>query len=82
MVAPVLRVPLLAFGCVCLLVPLVLACSGERPAVDAATQRTLAQGAVVGASIEDGAVHAWRGLPFAAPPVEGLRWKAPRPPAA
>lgn len=47
--------------------------------VDPATQRTLSQGALVGFSTEDGA-HAWRGIPFAKPPVGPLRWRAPRPP--
>ena len=26
--------------------------------------------------------HAWRGIPYAAPPVGPLRWRAPRPPAS
>jgi para-nitrobenzyl esterase len=55
-------------------------CGGSDPVADAASARTVSQGDVVGASIEDGAVHAWRGLPFAAPPVGELRWRAPEPP--
>ncbi|GAA4091454.1 carboxylesterase/lipase family protein [Nocardioides kongjuensis] len=38
---------------------------------------TLAQGQVRGARRGD--VTVWRGLPFAAPPVGDLRWKAPQP---
>lgn len=54
--------------------------SEEIPATpDPATQRTIAQGTLVGFSTEDGA-HAWRGVPFAKPPVGSLRWRAPRPP--
>jgi para-nitrobenzyl esterase len=60
-----------------------LACRGRdvppRPVADAATTRTVAQGAVVGFATEYGA-HAWRGLPFAEPPTGELRWRAPRPP--
>ncbi len=37
------------------------------------------QGTVVGFVTEDGA-HAWRGIPFAKPPVGELRWRAPRAP--
>jgi len=54
--------------------------SVEVPAtVDPATERTVAQGTLVGFSTEDGA-HAWRGIPFAKPPVGSLRWAAPRAP--
>jgi para-nitrobenzyl esterase len=35
-------------------------------------------GAVRGKSFEGGGVI-FRGIPFAAPPVEGLRWKPPQP---
>lgn len=38
-----------------------------------------AQGTVAGA-VADG-VYSWLGLPFAAPPVGDLRWRAPQPPA-
>lgn len=41
----------------------------------------LSEGEAVGFISEDGA-RAWRGLPFAAPPVGELRWRAPRPPSA
>ena len=51
--------------------------SGEA---DPDTRRTLTQGEVVGFVHENGA-HAWLGIPFAAPPVGELRWRAPRPPA-
>lgn len=47
---------------------------------DPVTRRTLADGVVVG-SVELDGTHAWRGLPFAAPPVGPLRWRAPQPPA-
>ncbi|MCR9096178.1 MAG: carboxylesterase family protein [bacterium] len=65
------------------LVPFLLAACGESlPEADPATRRTIAQGEIVGASIDDGAVLAWKGIPFAAPPTGDLRWRAPRPPAS
>src|SRR5579863_8875714 len=39
------------------------------------------QGKVAGKTINDGKVRAFMGLPYAAPPVGDLRWKAPQPPA-
>jgi para-nitrobenzyl esterase len=39
------------------------------------------QGSVHGKTINDGKVKAFLGLPYAAPPVGDLRWKAPEPPA-
>lgn len=45
------------------------------------TARMTAGGAVVGFAHPTKAVHVWKGLPFAAPPVGPLRWRAPRPPA-
>lgn len=55
----------------------VLGCGDDTPQPDPATARKIAQGDVVGATIEEGRVHAWRGLPFAAPPVGARRWRAP-----
>jgi para-nitrobenzyl esterase len=39
------------------------------------------QGKVRGKAINDGKVKAFLGVPYAAPPVGDLRWKAPEPPA-
>jgi para-nitrobenzyl esterase len=40
-----------------------------------------AQGRVHGKLINEGKVRAFLGIPYAAPPVGDLRWKAPQPPA-
>jgi para-nitrobenzyl esterase len=47
---------------------------------DSLTVKT-AQGKVRGKTINDSKVKAFLGLPYAAPPVGDLRWKAPQPPA-
>ena len=47
---------------------------------DTLTVKT-AQGKVQGKTINDGKVRAFLGLPYAAPPVGQLRWRAPQPPA-
>lgn len=56
-----------------------LACSAlAAPDDDKALQRQTRHGPVVG--IDDSATsgtHAWKGVPFAAPPVGALRWAAP-----
>src|SRR5580698_11632149 len=39
------------------------------------------QGKVQGKTINDGKVNAFLGIPYAAPPVGDMRWKAPEPPA-
>lgn len=51
------------------------------PTADPATRRRVAEGDLIGFSSDAGA-HVWRGIPFAAPPVGPLRWRAPQPPAA
>lgn len=43
---------------------------------------TTAQGKIEGKLINEGKVQAFLGLPYAAPPVGALRWKAPQPPGA
>ena len=47
---------------------------------DALTVKTV-EGKVEGKTINDGKVKAFLGLPYAAPPVGDLRWKAPEPAA-
>jgi para-nitrobenzyl esterase len=66
---------------VILLSSLAAACglAPEPPPVrtaDPATRRTTALGEVVG-YLGTGGTHAWRGIPFAEPPVGPLRWRAP-----
>jgi para-nitrobenzyl esterase len=58
---------------------LILSLSTSAPA-ESLTLKT-AQGKVHGKTINDGKVKAFLGLPYAAPPVGDLRWKAPEPPA-
>ena len=40
------------------------------------TVRSTNSGPVIGAEGEDG-IHIWLGIPYAEPPIEKLRWKAP-----
>jgi len=47
---------------------------------DSLTVKT-AQGTVHGKVVNEGKARAFLGIPFAAPPVGDLRWKAPQPPA-
>ncbi|MGA7341403.1 MAG: carboxylesterase family protein [Terracidiphilus sp.] len=47
---------------------------------DSLTVKT-AQGKVHGKTVNSGKVRAFLGLPYAAPPVGDLRWKAPQPPS-
>ena len=61
---------------------LALGCGEATPAASPKTELTIAQGTLVGSTSEAGDVHAWRGIPFAKPPVGDLRWRAPRRPDA
>lgn len=48
----------------------------------AADQVRIEQGIVEGAQSADSNIRVFKGIPFAAPPIGGLRWKAPQPPAS
>lgn len=49
------------------------------PALQAADQVAVTGGVIEGAVGMDASVRVFRGVPFAAPPVGDLRWKAPQP---
>jgi len=51
------------------------------PVSDPGTVRMTTSGEVIG-STDKHDTYAWRGIPFAAPPVGDLRWRAPQPVAA
>ena len=53
------------------------AVSGRDPAVTAPVR--VAQGELTGVYTADGAVEVYAGVPYAAPPVGELRWRAPQP---
>lgn len=69
------------------LVFLTSACSSKpswrdlNAAPSPSTKRQTSQGAVIGYA-DSPKTHAWSGVPYAAPPVGTLRWKAPRAPAS
>jgi para-nitrobenzyl esterase len=54
--------------------------AAPAPSADMLTRR-IAQGDVRGVEARNG-TRGWFGIPFAAPPVDDLRWKAPRSPAS
>jgi len=51
---------------------------GCAKGLDENSVRATAQGEVIG--FKEGETYVWRGVPFAKPPINELRWKAPRPP--
>jgi para-nitrobenzyl esterase len=55
---------------------------GSTPALAQAPTVITAQGKATGKLIRNGSQKAFLGLPYAAPPVGGLRWKAPLPPTS
>jgi para-nitrobenzyl esterase len=58
-----------------------LSATGAVASADSLTVKT-ADGKVHGKLINEGKVRAFQGIPYAAPPVGDLRWKAPQPAAA
>jgi para-nitrobenzyl esterase len=52
--------------------------AAPKPIADPSSLRRTASGPVVGSVGQYGS-HVWRGIPFAAPPVGDLRWRAPQP---
>ena len=50
----------------------------EQPVLDPASRRVTPSGTVAGFVGEYGS-HAWLGIPFAKPPIDALRWRAPQP---
>lgn len=56
-------------------IPLVSASSLKGPV-------SVAQGRLTGVLVAGGSITAFKGVPFAAPPIGDLRWRAPQPPAA
>lgn len=72
---------LLALGVVALRVTSPLSGVAPPQIADVSSERLLGLGSVVGFAAQY-ETHAWLGIPFAQPPVEGLRWRAPRAPEA
>lgn len=58
------------------------AAAQPRPAAASAPRVTVAQGTLEGTRDSAAGVLVFRGVPYAAPPVDSLRWRAPRPPAS
>lgn len=63
-----------------LILPLILLCAIASAQNPFSTVKTDA-GQISGTDNSDASVHIFKGIPFAAPPVGNLRWKAPQPTA-
>ena len=59
----------------------VLASTIHAPAAMPESVR-VGSGLVSGAALSGGVVRAFKGIPYAAPPVGSLRWRPPQPPAS
>jgi para-nitrobenzyl esterase len=68
-------------GAICVLAVIGMAIGFSSPLHAASLTVNTQQGKALGKTINNGKVKAFLGLPYAAPPVGDLRWKAPRRPA-
>ncbi len=67
------------FGWLAQAIVVVLASFACAAGAQAQEKVKVASGVLEGSTSADGAIRAFKGVPFAAPPVGDLRWKAPQP---
>lgn len=73
-----MRHPFIAFVAIATISFFALAFGLDKSSTSFDTVRTR-DGLISGIASKDGKVHIFRGIPFAAPPVGALRWRAPEP---